>query len=103
MLGSGRLPLRTIPFRRQVIARRCIPLRFSASLSGREDTCTMHFWVISQFPRLRIGIYLDYSIVHGPESVPPAYAARESRLLAPDHSGGSANDVSHGPPSSCPA
>ena len=33
MLGSGRLPPRTIPFRRQVIARRCIPLRVGASRS----------------------------------------------------------------------
>ena len=70
MLGSGRLSPRTIPFRRQVMRRVCIPLRFSVSLSGREDTCTMRFWVISLFPRLRIGIYLDYSIVHGPESMP---------------------------------
>lgn len=43
----------------------------------------MHFWVISQFPRLRIGIYLAYSIVHGPESMPPAYASPEIRPLEP--------------------
>jgi hypothetical protein len=59
----------------------------------------MRFWVISQFPRLRIGIRLDYSIVHGSESTPPAYAASEIRPLAPDHSGDSASDGSLGPPS----
>lgn len=63
----------------------------------------MRFRVISQYPRLRIGIYLDYSFVHGPESMPPAYAARETPPLAPGHSGGSANDVSDSPRSSCRA
>jgi hypothetical protein len=59
-------------------------------------------WVlaISQFARLRIGVRLDYSVVHGPEFMPPAYAAPEIRPLAPDHSGGSASDVSLGPLSS---
>jgi len=35
--------------------------------------------------------------------MPPAYAARETRPLAPDHSGGSASDVSLGLPSGCRA
>jgi hypothetical protein len=37
----------------------------------------MRVSAISPFARLRIDIHLDYSIVHGPESMPPvpAYAA----------------------------
>ena len=58
----------------------------------------MRFWVISPFARLRIGVHLEYSLIHGPESSPPAHAAPETQPLAPDHSGGSASDVSHGPP-----
>lgn len=34
----------------------------------------MRFWVPSQLPRLRIGIQLDYSVAHGPESLPLAGA-----------------------------
>jgi hypothetical protein len=71
--------------------------------SGRQDTCAMRVLAISQFARLRIGIPLDYSIVHGPDSMLPPYAAPGIRPLAPDHSGGSASDVSHGPPSGCRA
>ena len=71
--------------------------------SGRLGTCTMRVSAISPFARLRIGVHLDYSIVHGPESVLPAYDAREIRPLAPDHSGGSASDGSLGPPSDCRA
>jgi hypothetical protein len=32
-----------------------------------------------------------YSVVYGPEPMPPAYAALETRPLAPDDSGGSAS------------
>jgi hypothetical protein len=56
----------------------------------------MRVEAISQFARLRISIHLDYSIVHESGSKPPAYAAFEIRPLAPDHSGGSASDVSLG-------
>ena len=69
--------------------------------SGREGACTMWVSAISQFVRLRIGIHSDYAIVHGPESMPPAYAAPEIRPLAPDHSGGIASDVSLDPSSGC--
>ena len=71
------------------LARRCIPLRFGASRSdgirrgGRQGTCTMRVLAISQFAQLRIGIPLDYSIVHGPESMPPAYAAPKFGRLHP--------------------
>jgi hypothetical protein len=47
----------------------------------------MRVSAISQFD-----IHPDYSLVHRPESMPPAYAAPEIRPLAPDHSGGSAGD-----------
>jgi hypothetical protein len=69
--------------------------------SGRQGTCTMRVSAISPFARLRIGIHLDYSIVYGPESMPPAYVAPEIGPLAPDHSGGTASDVSTGPSSGC--
>jgi len=29
--------------------------------------CTMRFWVISLFTRLRTGVHLDYSLPHGPD------------------------------------
>ena len=59
----------------------------------------MRVSAISPFARLRIGVHLDYSIAHGSASMPPAYAAPEIRPLAPEHSAGSASDVSLGPPS----
>ena len=85
---------------------RCIPLRCIAVgkppfEAGRQSTCTMQFGVISQVAWLRIGVHVDYFIVHGPESMPPAYAAREIGSLAPDHSGGSASDEPLGPRKGC--
>ena len=68
-----------------------------------DALCSMRVGVISPFARLRIGIHLDYCSGHGSESMPPAYAAPEIRPLAPDHIGGSASDVSLGPPSGCRA
>ena len=63
----------------------------------------MRFRVISHVARLLTGVDLDYSIVNGPASMPPAYAAPEIRPLAPDHSGGSASDGALGQPSGCRA
>jgi hypothetical protein len=71
--------------------------------SGRQGTRPMRFWVISQFARLRIGDHLNYSLVRGSESMPPASAAPETWPLAPDHTGGNASDVSLGPRSGCRA
>lgn len=93
--GIGRLP----PVRD--VAFGCALVHSSRKTSigpDRQSTCTMRFWVISQLARLRIGVRLDYSLVHGPESMPPDYAATEIRPLAPDRNGGSANDASLGPP-----
>src|SRR5487761_226456 len=76
------------------VALRCIAFGRPPFGSGRQGTCTMRVSAIPPFAPLRIGVHLDYSIVHGPESMPPAYAAPEIRPPSPDHSGGNASDVS---------
>jgi hypothetical protein len=62
-------------------------------------TCTIWVSAISQVARLRIGVYLDYSRLHEPGSMPPSYAAPGMQQRAPDHNGGSASDVFARPPS----
>jgi hypothetical protein len=99
--GTQQLYSHCVPLRS--VALWCIAIGRPSFGSDRQSTCTMRFWVISQLAQLRIGAHLDYSVMHGPESLPPAYAAPEMRPLAPDHSAGSASDVSLGPPSGCRA
>jgi hypothetical protein len=48
------------------VALWCITVVIPAFRSRRQGTCTMRFGVISPFTRLRIGIPLDYSVIHGP-------------------------------------
>jgi hypothetical protein len=71
--------------------------RMTSNWTGGQRTCTLRLSAISQFARPRIRAHLDYSIVHGPESMPPTYAATGIQPLAPDRSGGSASDVLLGP------
>jgi len=49
------------------VARWCIAVGRPPFRSAEQSTCTMRFWVISQFSRLRISVHLDYSLLHGPD------------------------------------
>jgi hypothetical protein len=48
-----------------------------------EGTCTRRFCVISQFARLRLGVHVDYYILHGHASIPrPKFGRSRPTTLA---------------------
>jgi hypothetical protein len=49
------------------VALWCIAVGRRQLGSGPRSACTRRFWVISRVAWLRIGVHLDYSLVHGPD------------------------------------